>query len=250
MCIEVLHSGDERIILDAGTGVANLGDRILSEDSEGGTVHLLISHYHWDHIMGLPFFGPIYRPGFTVNLYGLNGEAGQVESMLDVVFSPYYSPIYSPDNLLGNLTVPEHRTTWTVDDIELGTYELEAIHPGGYMLIRVSGAGKRFLYASDVELRDPEVVETFVETCHDVQILVVNAAFSQEAFTTRVGWGHSSFEASCEAGHRAGVEQVIGIHYDPLREDDELDAVLQKVRARYPEMQIDLACEGKEVWFA
>jgi phosphoribosyl 1,2-cyclic phosphodiesterase len=248
MCLEVLHPGSERVVLDAGTGIANLGDRILDEDPSGGTVHLFLSHYHWDHIMGLPFFGPIYRRGFTINLYGLLSGAGYLQSMLNDVFSPYYSPIYSPDNLLGNLTIPPNEGRQQIGELVLSTVELQEIHPGGYMLIQVAARGRSFLYASDIELREPAIIDSFVESCRGADVLVVNAAFSEEVFAGRVGWGHSSFEASCDAGHRIGVARVIGVHYDPLREDDELDEVLARMRARYPEMSIDLAREGEVEW--
>ena len=247
ICLEVLHPGEQRVILDAGTGIANLGDQVLSENPKGASIHLFLSHYHWDHIMGLPFFGPVYRKGFTIELYGLRSGDGHVQEMLNTVFSPSYSPIYSPDNLLGNLSMSPPKDQHAIDDLKMSCYEMPGIHPGGLMITRVAHGDRSFVYASDVELRDSAVVDEFERCCSGCDLLICDAAFSQVEYEDCVGRGHSSLERAYEVAHRAGIKRLMGIHFDPLRTDAELDAVLERERDRYPDTQLEIAREGDEV---
>jgi phosphoribosyl 1,2-cyclic phosphodiesterase len=247
LCLEILHSGSEWIILDAGTGIANLGDHILAT-CDRGTIHLFLSHYHWDHIMGLPFFGPVYREGFATSLYGLQGGEGHIDEMLEAVFSPFYSPIYSPKNLTGRLSIPPHENHHRIDDLEVKTIELADIHPGGYMVTQVEGFGKRLVYASDVELREPEVIEAFIRCCQGADLLICDANSSQEQYEVTRGWGHSSLERAYEVAHAAGVKRLMGIHFDPQRTDRDLEEVQTREQGRFEGTTIELAREGETVW--
>jgi phosphoribosyl 1,2-cyclic phosphodiesterase len=247
-CLEILHPGDQHVIIDAGTGISSLGDVIDIDDARTKRIHLFISHYHWDHIMGLPFFGPIYKKGTTIDLYGLRSDQGHIREMLEMVFSPYYSPIYSPDNLLGQLSIPAERASYEIDDLRISTYPLRDIHPGGYLVIRVALAGRSFVYASDVELRDDAVKESFIQCCEGADLILCNAAFSQQRFEEAIGWGHSSLEVAYEVAHRAGVKRIMGFHYDPLRLDWELEEILRREQGRFTNTCLELAREGEEVW--
>ena len=247
VCLEVLHPGAQTVILDAGTGIANLGDRLLSE-RKLGPAHLFLSHYHWDHIMGLPFFGPIYREGFAISLYGLQSDKGYIEEMLDVTFSAFYSPIYSPDNLRSHITVPPKGSTGRIDDLEIKTFDLMRVHPGGCMITRVEGFGKSFVYAPDVELRDADVIEELVGCCEGADVLVCNAAYSRARFESAVGWGHSSLEAAYDTAHRASVKRLVGIHFGPRRSDAEIEKTVAEQQGRFEGTQIETAREGDTVW--
>lgn len=247
VCLEILHPGEQTVILDAGTGIANLGDDILSKRKQG-TIHLFLSHYHWDHIMGLPFFGPIYREGFSLSLYGFQSDRGHISEMLDVTFSPFYSPIYSPDNLRGSLCVPPHRSSYRIDDLVVKTFDLTRIHPGGCMITRVEGFHQSFVYAPDVELRDPSVVAEFVRCCQGADLLICNTAFGQQRYESSVGVGHSSMEVAYEAAHRAGVKRLMGIHFDPRRTDSDIDDTVARLRGRFEGTSLAAAREGDTVW--
>jgi phosphoribosyl 1,2-cyclic phosphodiesterase len=247
MCLEIVHPGDEWIILDAGTGIANLGDDILNKTRQA-SIHLFVSHYHWDHIMGLPFFGPVYQKGFLINLYGLKGKDGYLQDMLEVVFSPFYSPIYSPDNLLGSLSIPAHQHCCDIDGLHITTHELWDIHPGGCLITRVEGYGVSFVYATDVELRKATVIDELIGHCRGVDLLLCDTTFSASRFEEAVGWGHSSLEAAYDVAHRAGVKRLMGIHYDPLCTDDEIETVCRREQGRHSGTTIELAREGETVW--
>ena len=247
VCVEVLHPGEQTVILDAGTGIANLGDRLL-KDGKPAPAHLFLSHYHWDHIMGLPFFGPIYRDGFAISLYGLQSDRGCLEEMLDVTFSAFYSPIYSSENLRSHISIPKKRSSQYIDDLVVKTFDLTRIHPGGCMIMRVEGFGKSFVYAPDVELRDPSVTAEFVRCCQGADVLVCNGAYSQERFDASVGWGHSSLEVAYEAAHRAAVKRLVGIHFEPRRSDREIDETVARQKGRFEGTTLEAAREGDTIW--
>ncbi len=246
VCLEVIHPGTERVVFDAGTGLPNLGAQILADSPAGGPVHLFLSHYHWDHILGLPLFGPIYCPGFDIHLYGLHASSGALREMLNVVFAPAYSPIYSPQNLLGNLILPPESDSYEVGDLLVNTVDIPGIHPSGCLLFRVTLGNKSFVYAPDVELRDDSVVEPFVEFCSGCDLLVCNAAFSQADFERSVGCGHSSLEVAADVARRARVRSMLGVHFDPLRTDEDLERALRRQQEQGG-LQVDLAREGQEV---
>ena len=250
ICVEVLHPGPERLILDAGTGLPNLGAKILQDTPEGGPVHLFLSHYHWDHILGLPLFGPVYRPGFDIHLYGLNGGDGALREMLDMVFAAAYSPIYGPENLLSNLILPSHSTSYEVDGVTISTIDIPGIHPGGALVFRIAHGDKSFVFAPDVELRESSVVEPFVAFCRGCDVLVCGAGISHACFERGEGWGHSSLEVAHEVAHRAGVGHLVGIHFDPQRTDADLEETLRAQQERIPSLSIDLGREGQEVFLS
>ncbi len=248
VCLEVLHPGSQRVILDAGTGLPNLGVQILRDTPSGGTVHLFLSHYHWDHVLGLPLFGPVYRPGFDIHLYGPHAENGALREMLDMIFAAAYSPIYGPENLLSNLIQPPESPSYAVDDLSISATHIDGLHPGGCQVLRVSYREQSFVYAPDVELRDASVIDEFVAVCAGCDMLVCGTAFSEDRFKRAVGWGHSSLEAAHGVAQRIGVKRFMGIHFDPLRTDAELEASRAARQAAHPAPIIELACEGEEVF--
>lgn len=250
ICVEVLHPGSHRIIFDAGTGLPNLGTKILEDTPGGGPVHLFLSHYHWDHILGLPLFGPVYRPGFDIHLYGLNGGDGALREMLDMVFAAAYSPIYGPENLLSNLILPPHAASYEIDGVSISSADIAGIHPGGALVFRVAFGDKSFVFAPDVELRDPAVVEPFVAFCSGCNLLVCGAGITQPCFERGEGWGHSSLEVAHAVAHRAAVGSLVGIHFDPQRTDADLEDTLLAQRERIPDLPVELAREGQEVFLS
>lgn len=248
VCLEVLHEGESHVILDAGTGLPNLGTRILEVSPEGGPIHLFLTHYHWDHVLGLPLFGPVYRGGFDVHLYGPGSDEGAMRHMLDTVFAAAYSPIYGPDNLLSNLIVPDDAELHGIDALEISCSRIAGIHPGGCCVYRVCCGGRCFVYAPDVELRERTVVDSFVAVCRGCDLLICGTTFTQSRYEQAVGWGHSSIEVVHEVAMRAGVGRLLGIHFDPLRDDAELEDTRAGVEAKAPGMPVELAREGQEVF--
>jgi ribonuclease BN (tRNA processing enzyme) len=244
-CVEVLHQGQEPIVLDAGTGVANLGDQILAHHSAEVPIHVFLTHYHWDHIMGLPFFGPIYRPGFQVNLYGRDGRPGESQAMLDTLFSPFYSPIYSPNNLLASLNLLAPVAPVEIGELRISTLTIPGSHPGGAWVIKIEHDERSLVFAPDIELRVPAVRSAFVRFCVDCDLLLCDATYDEETYARAVGWGHSSLEVSHQVGHEAGAGRVLGIHFGPTRSDKALTRAVAAGNDRFPETVLATAREGQ-----
>ena len=240
-CVAVeRREGDEAhlVILDAGTGIRPLGQALA--DLSNGTlqVDLLVSHTHWDHIQGLPFFAPFFGQGNAVRIWG--SKQGDVD--LSVILRQQMHPVVFPvplDQLAAELTV-EH--------VDPGAFEIDGFavrairlrHPGntlGYRLTPVSG-GPSVAYVTDNELGpggNYEVGaswrEEFVQFIRGVDVLVHDAMYTPGELEEHRGWGHSSYEEAVALGAEAAVKQLVLFHHRPEHDDAAMEALTNKAQA-------------------
>ncbi|MDR1043526.1 MAG: MBL fold metallo-hydrolase [Candidatus Adiutrix sp.] len=278
-CVE-LCSGRDRLILDAGSGLRNLGltlvrrrpftesEFYLAIDGhvdlsayqtsllEGGDLRLniLLSHTHWDHIQGFPFFAPALVPGNEIAFYGRNAD--QLARALELQQS---SPAMFPLSLAAmgaklsfHSLPPEGRAFGS-----LYVRALPVPHPGGCLAYRISSAGKSLAYVTDYEFADsdsPEAAE-FVNFISGVDVLISDTQYTYMEIVSRAGWGHSTSFSALDLAMRAGVKSFFLFHHDPQHSDAELLDNLDKSRAYYQmmddqgQMKIDLAVEGLSLDF-
>ena len=244
-CVVLEHDG-ARIVLDAGSGIRGVGQELIAE--AGGTVDILLSHVHWDHIQGLPFFAPLYSDSWEVRVYGPSPETTTLASALELQMAPPYFPLHFAA-VARRLQVTEI----TEEPRRVGHFQVTSVllrHPGrtfGYK-VRPSAGGPCVSYMTDNELGPPEEWGPLVEFLRGTDVLVHDAMFTQPEADARVGWGHSSLERAVDLGVAAGVGRLALFHHDPNRSDHELDRLLDAARARTaeraPEMTIDAAMEG------
>jgi phosphoribosyl 1,2-cyclic phosphodiesterase len=228
-CLEVC-AGDTRIILDAGTGLRALGNERMA----GGPRHstILLSHLHWDHVCGLPFFTPVYVPGHRVEIAsGPNG----VLPLEDAIRSMFRAPFFPVDftDLGGQVTTRELRANerFTIGDIEITMARLN--HPDPVYGFRLEHAGHSIVYATDTEhfaCVDP----TLKRLAAGADILVYDSQYTPEEYPSKVGWGHSTWQAGAELARAAGVPQLVLFHHDPARTDAQLAAIEAIARAELP----------------
>jgi phosphoribosyl 1,2-cyclic phosphodiesterase len=228
-CIEVV-AGDTRIILDAGTGLRALGNERMASGPRHSTI--LLSHLHWDHTCGLPFFTPIYVPGHRVEIAsGPNGVMSHDDAIRSLFRAPFF-PI-GFDDLAGSVTMRELRTndSFTIGDITVTMARLN--HPDPVYGYRLEHGGQSIVYATDTEhfsVVDP----TLKRLAAGADILIYDAQYTPEEYPTRVGWGHSTWLAGAELARAAGVPQLVLFHHDPGRTDDQLAAIEASARAALP----------------
>jgi phosphoribosyl 1,2-cyclic phosphodiesterase len=228
-CLEVC-AGDTRIILDAGTGLRALGNERMA----GGPRHstILLSHLHWDHVCGLPFFTPIYVPGHRVEIAsGPNG----VLPLEDAIRSMFRAPFFPVDftELGGQVTTRELRANerFTIGDIEITMARLN--HPDPVYGFRLEHDGHSIVYATDTEhfaCVDP----TLKRLAAGADILVYDSQYTPDEYPSKVGWGHSTWQAGAELARAAGVPQLVLFHHDPGRTDAQLAAIEAIARAELP----------------
>jgi phosphoribosyl 1,2-cyclic phosphodiesterase len=257
-CTEVRTDDGWLIILDAGTGIRELG-RDLLQRSNGAPImgDIFLTHAHWDHIQGIPFFAPIFGRGNHFTIWG----SQSLERSVDKVVRDQMSPVVFP------VTFEELDASIDFRDLAEGTrtegtgYEVTSFavqHPGGALGYRFSepgGNGGALVYVSDNELAShdrygsaPDWRERMVGFVRGATVLIHDSTYTTEEFDHHRGWGHSTFQDCVELALEAGVGTLVLFHHEPRRTDDQLDACLAEcramVKARGGALQVVAAAEG------
>jgi phosphoribosyl 1,2-cyclic phosphodiesterase len=251
-CVEV-QAGESRIIFDAGTGIRLLGDKLMEEQATKACIFL--THFHWDHIQGFPFFAPVYNPEFDLRIVGPEQDGMDVETLFAGQMGPIYFPIpYSA--LSANLAFDHlNEGVWEQDGIRMRAMRMR--HPSYTVGYRVEAFGRSVVFIPDNELvggqfpTPPKWREKLNEFVAGADILFHDAMFSQEEYPRKEGWGHSTFSQTLELAEQAEVKQVFFFHHAPERSDTELNQILDTFRTQVAERGLDLgvhaAFEGKQV---
>jgi phosphoribosyl 1,2-cyclic phosphodiesterase len=256
-CVSVRTDAGTLLVLDAGTGIHELGQTLLRE---GGPVngHLLIGHTHWDHIQGLPFFAPLFQAGNTWHVYGPRG----LDSSIDKALAGQMQYTYFPVQLLDfDATIEYHDLVegrFEIDDVVVTTRYLH--HTALTLGYRIEADGVTFVYSSDHEPSGdaepgPDAVETMnreeaqhVAFLRDADLVVHDAQYLAEEYPEKVGWGHSPMEYVVDVASAADVRRLALYHHDPTRTDDQVDQVVERARARAREIgysgEVFAAAEG------
>ena len=256
-CVELRTADGWLIILDAGTGIRELG-RSLLERENGGPVagDIFLTHAHWDHIQGIPFFAPIFQPGNHFTIWG----SKTLETSIDRVIRDQMSPVVFP--------VSFEEVNARIDFREIAEercvgngYEVTAFavqHPGGALGYRFSSSkrvGGSFVYISDNELAAHETYKTrpdwrdrLVEFVRGAAVLIHDATYTSAEYERHRGWGHSTHDEVVSLALDAGVEQVVLFHHRPERSDDDLDQCVAScqalIRAKGGKITVTAAAEG------
>jgi len=240
---------DCTLILDAGTGIRELGEALLNKhNSNPIRAHIFIGHTHWDHIQGFPFFRPAYRAGNEFRLYSVGRP---LEKILHDQMNSRFFPVAMSD-LKAELRFIKMSK---VKPVVIGglTVDFEHLnHPGGAVGFRVSAASKTIVYLSDHEsfsrmygeqigAEEDMRIETFVR---GADLLICDAQYTEEEYSTRKGWGHSTFEDTLGLAVRGGVRQLAICHHDPSHDDAFLDVMLEKCHNRVRADNHSFQCFG------
>jgi len=254
-----MEADDRRLlVLDAGTGIRLLGNQLLARGNGEVEVDLLLSHTHWDHIQGLPFFAPLFDRSSAVRVWGPKQGDVSIETILRRQMEPMVFPV-PLDGLAAKLTV-EHIVdeSLTIGDFEVSTISLR--HPGntlGYRLTPTAG-GSSLAYVTDNELGpggDYEVGpgwrEDFVRFLHGVDVLVHDSMFTGKELNRHRGWGHSSYEEAVALAVEAKVKHLVLFHHRPERDDAAMDELVDAARlmgeAAVHPLAVSAAIEGTEL---
>ncbi len=229
------ETGDTCILLDAGTGLRRLGDALLAEGKPVEAT-LLLSHFHWDHIQGLPFFVPAYMPTTKLDIVGGNVRTQIRDAMVHQMSDPVFPVGF--DELGAQIRTKNVRTG---DTFEIGDAKVKVgkgNHPGGVLAYRIEHAGRVIVYATDTEhfaCVDPDLAAL----AKGADLLIYDAQYTPEEYSgkqgrSRVGWGHSTYVAACDLARAANVGKLVLFHHDPQRSDAGVAEVEQRAQALYP----------------
>lgn len=246
VCVEVRLADGSLLILDAGTGVRKLGLRLM-QGPLPNPINVLITHVHWDHIIGAPFFEPLWRKDARIVLHSFSQNAHDLLRK-KILFDGIHFPVPA-DKIPADLQHPPAAAS----AIRIGSATIRSIrlnHPGGADGFRVDDDdGTSLCYLTDNELlpaHAPATVE-LARFAADAKFLIHDAQYLPGDFPSKRGWGHSQIADVLELGRAAGVENLVLFHHDPSRDDDALDAIAndaaQWARVHAPQMNTIVAAE-------
>ncbi len=253
-CLEVRASG-RRVIFDAGTGIRPLGGSLVQDGGEVD-VTVFLTHFHWDHIQGFPFFSPLYDPGSRLRIFGPRQGEQDVETLFAGQMGPIYFPVPHAA-IAGQLEFGHlNEGTWEEEGVRVRTIRLR--HPSYTVGYRLDAGGASVCYLPDNELSGGSYEVDGEEWRKDVRdfvrgadVLVHDAMFTDEEYVHREGWGHSTYGQALALAEEAEVGRLLFFHHAPDRGDAELDTIVAGARAeaeaRGSTVVVDAATEGPEI---
>jgi len=247
-CVEVRDQTNSLLVLDAGTGLRELGAALMNNDHPRPfSVDLLLSHLHWDHIQGIPFFRPAYDPKSSLRIRGPK-QSRAMRELLGLGMDDPFFPV-DLDDLPVQLEVTEMANG---ADEQIGKYRVRAasiFHPAPALAYRIEADGRSLVYATDTE--DPFSGRTnpVIALAKDADMLIHDAQFLDSDF--KPTWGHSTIQSAIDVAVKAGAKKLVLYHHDPDRSDDALDRIGKQAQAEAQEqargMQVVVAREGLEL---
>ena len=245
-CVEV-RNGDEIIILDAGTGLRALGAALLEEFKDQPlNLTMLLTHTHWDHIQGLPFFPPIYNPRCRLKIYGCHGARKGLASMLMGQMESTYFPV-AFDKLPSNIQIEELKD-FKFDIGPVIVRALRANHPGACVGYRLFSPDGIVAFFPDTEPRTGGVDREMIEFVRDSDVLILDSQFDSAGYKTHIGWGHGCLDESVALALQAKVKKLLLFHHDPDSDDKKIDGFVKHARnlvaKTKSKLKVDAAREG------
>ena len=247
ICIATRLGDDAYLILDCGSGARRLGHRIATRRKGPRTlIDLLFSHYHFDHIEGLPLFNPLYDETVTVRIHGFAPQGQTLQETFERLISPPYFPVRLSGTPATIEYVEVDGQPFEIGDVTISTLPLN--HPDGCIAYRLERGGRRVVFATDHEHGDPGVDKALIAFSEGVDHLIYDATYVPAEYELlRKGWGHSTWYAAVATARRAGVKNLVLFHHHPDHTDDELDAILRLAQDEFPATIV--AREGMSIPF-
>jgi phosphoribosyl 1,2-cyclic phosphodiesterase len=232
-CVE-MRVGKERLIFDAGTGIRLLGERMVAENRQDNTGHIFFSHSHWDHIQGFPFFTPAFMAGNRFDIYGgLTPNGISIQERLNTQMMDPNFPV--PLKIMGaemhfhNLAVGEV--------IKIGAVSVISAplnHPGGATGYRVNYDGRSAAYVTDTEHRIGELDANVLKFIEGVDLFIYDCTYTDDEYasstSSKVGWGHSTWQEGVRLAQAAGVKDLVIFHHDPSHDDLFMDEIARSAK--------------------
>jgi phosphoribosyl 1,2-cyclic phosphodiesterase len=243
-CVEV-RVGRSLYVFDCGTGFRALGQQLRHEcNGNPVSAHVFVSHFHWDHIQGIPFFGPLYDKSENQFLFHSSSRIRSLKRVMEEQMAAPYFPVNTSE-------MKAHRNFYNIEEgkIEMNGVSVEAMwlnHPQGCMGFRLETKDGVFVYATDNEPGDPAFDKSVRKLAAGADVLVYDAQYLPEEYEARKhGWGHSHWREAINVVMESGAKELVLYHHDPDHDDACIDKVVQEARNYYPKVRA--AAEGMEI---
>ncbi len=226
-CLEITLESGNTVIIDAGTGIRLLGDRLI-EKNRNHNIHLLITHTHWDHLLGFPFFNPLYHSSSRIYVDGSPNCMRGLKYTFDNKMGDGFFPVKF-DDLKAKIS---YLNKISSGPLEIDGAVIESVplhHPQGGIGFRFREGNKIFVFVTDNELKgepwEGRTPDVYAEFSRNADILVHDCQYTPDEIEKRKGWGHSDYEAVFDLAKKADVKKQILFHHDPTR----IDAQVKKI---------------------
>ncbi len=250
-CVEVLVN-DTRIIFDMGSGLVRLGNKLMQQEEQNGSLkmHIFISHTHWDHIMGFPMFKPAFYPQADIKIYGVHKDIeGRLTDQQDSRFFPV-----ALDHMASTKSFHQLEADGEIEINGVRVRNTLQHHPGGSYAYRLDFNGKSLVYATDSQYKNlsSKFTNRHVEFFQDADLLIFDAMYTFEEAIHREDYGHSSAITGIDLAMKAGVKNLALFHHEPDNDDDTVYSMLKRSlnykNVNYPNagLEVFLAYEGLE----
>lgn len=233
-CIEIV-AGDERLIFDGGTGLRVLGQSLMGQLPI--EANMFFTHSHWDHIQGFPFFVPAFVPVNKFNIYGVVAPNGATikQRLHDQMLHPNFPvplQIMQADLRFFSLDVGE---SLEIGDVVVENAKLN--HPGEAVGYRINWRGISAAYITDTEHYPDRIDDQVLKLADNADVMIIDAAYTDNEYhdpkSSKVGWGHSTWQEAVKVAKAAKVKQLIIFHHDPLHNDDFLDKIAEEAASEF-----------------
>ena len=230
-CLEVF-AGDHRILLDAGTGIRNIGQEFIRDGVKKGV--LMLTHSHWDHINGFPFFAPAFMPNNQFTIFaGHLATAGGIENVLASQMANPTFPV-PLEALQANLSFEDFEAgeSWTMDGgVSIRTAPLN--HPNGATGYRIEFGGRSICYITDTEHVIGKPDQNILGLIEGADLVVYDSTYTDDEFPSKIGWGHSTWQEGVRLCRSANVGQLAIFHHDPDHDDNFMRQLEADARAEW-----------------
>jgi phosphoribosyl 1,2-cyclic phosphodiesterase len=245
-CVEVVFVGDDghenRMVLDAGTGIRNLGMELLKTGSPDKHFHIFLTHFHWDHVQGLPFFAPLYDRSATITFYSSRSPELLREILWGQMVTPYFPVRFDDIAALVNFVQVSEAP------LDFGGAQVSCFcltHPQGATGFKMVYAGKTVVYATDHEHGEEAADLRLRRAAQGADLLFYDAQYTPEEYPSRRGWGHGTWLEATKVGAEADVKLF---HHDPAHNDEDMDRIVGLARERFS--RTTAAAEGETITIA
>lgn len=253
-CLEIRTKDNHLIILDAGSGIRELGDHI-HKSGYNQDIDIFLTHYHWDHIQGIPFFYPIYSNDYKINFYGISDENKSVKDYLQFQMDSHFFPV-KMDEVNKNLEFIEIKSHSTYEIHGLVIETLLTNHPSPTVTFKITKGNKCLVYMTDneINLESEEGTQTFDELkdknlslinfCKGCKYLIHDAMYDEADVFSKKGWGHSSNKSLARFSSLTEIETLILFHYSPDYSDDKIDEIISDTQKELLKNGSGIKCIG------
>jgi phosphoribosyl 1,2-cyclic phosphodiesterase len=235
-CLEVVLGERRRLIVDCGSGLSAVAAGLPKrDDGDALEFDVFMTHYHMDHLQGLPFFEPLFDPRSRFTFYGFGAPGETMQSSIEGFAPPPWFPLSIGGTPSSKRYVELDGASVQVGEVSVSTARLS--HPQGITAYRLQRGDRAIVFATDMERGDPSCDAALSSLASGADVLIHDAQYTPEEYEQRRGWGHSSWRHAVAAAREAGVERLILFHHDPSRTDEELDAIVAEAGKTFPRVE-------------